>query len=334
MALSIEKIIPYLKHTLGETSINIGKEVQKTHVGKVRDTYMYGKKRVLVTTDRQSAFDLNLAEVPFKGQVLNKCAYFWFKKTKHIISNHTLSLVDPNILVAKEASVFPVEFVVRAYMTGTTDTSIWVNYNSGVRNFCGHILPDGIENNTLLPEVIVTPTTKPEKGHDESISREEIIDRGLMTAEDFDYVSKKALEIFTLGQEHCKKNGLILVDTKYEFGTIFDENGDKKIIIVDEIHTPDSSRFWDLESYSSLVKSGKSPKSFDKDVLRKWYSDRCDPYGKQTLPKAPKELIAKLSRTYQQAYEKITGEEFIPETSLSPNTRMEENLKKYIKLDS
>jgi phosphoribosylaminoimidazole-succinocarboxamide synthase len=320
--LTPNEILPYINVALSKTNISLGKKV---HEGKVRDTYIIEGKRVLVTTDRQSAFDLNLASVPFKGQVLNRAAEFWFKKTEKIIPNHVIAVPDANCLIAEELEIFPVEFVVRAYMTGSTETSIWVNYQNGVRNFCGHDLPEGIEKNHPLPQVIVTPTTKPETGHDESISREEIISRGLMTAEDFDFVAEKALEIFKLGKEHCAKNELILVDTKYEFG----KNKKGEIILADEVHTPDSSRFWDAKSYEERTSKGEEPKSFDKDVLRRWFSDRCDPYNDKVLPEAPKELIAKLSSTYMEAYEKITGEKFLPEISEDANVRMEENLRKY-----
>ncbi len=312
----------YTHQVLGETALQIGKRV---HRGKVRDTYMIHGKRVLVATDRQSAFDRMLAEIPFKGQVLNQCAAFWFEKTAHIIPNHGIAVPDPNVLVARSAKVFPIEFVVRDYLAGTTETSILVNYQNGVRNFCGHVLPEGLKANEKLPETIVTPTTKPEVGHDESISRTEIIERGIMTAEDFDYVEKKALEVFTFAKEHCAKMGLILADTKYEFGKLEDGT----IIILDEINTPDSSRFWDAESYDECIKNGHAPKSFDKDVLRRWYSDRCDPYADKELPEAPQELIAQMSHAYQRAYEMITGEEFIPVISENISERIDRNLQKY-----
>lgn len=324
MSFTQEEILPYCSSALSKTNISIG---EKIHEGKVRDTYIIDEKRVLVTTDRQSAFDIILASVPFKGQVLNRIAKFWFDKTKHIVKNHCIALPDENCLVAETLEIFPVEFVVRAYMTGTTDTSIWVNYQNGVRNFCGNELPDNLKKSEKLPQIIVTPTTKPteEGSHDESISRKEIISRGLMTAEDFDIVAKKSLELFIFGQGHCSKNGLILVDTKYEFG----KNSNGEIVLADEIHTPDSSRFWITEKYKDSFEKGDDPQSFDKDVLRRWYSERCDPYSDEILPTAPQKLIAEMSFVYQKAYEMITGEEFIPETSADVNKRMTENLKEY-----
>lgn len=296
--------------------------LEKIHTGKVRDTYIHNGHRVLVTTDRQSAFDRVLALVPYKGQVLNRLAYFWFQKTQHIIPNHALSLPDPNILISKNVKVFPVEFVVRAYITGSTDTSVWMNYKNGMRNFCGHVLPEGMSKNTPLPKVIVTPTTKPEHGHDENISRSEIIERGLMTVEDFDFVEQKALELFTFGQEWCDSKGLILVDTKYEFGKDVEGN----IVLADEIHTPDSSRFWEKESYKQRIQTGKDPKSFDKDVIRNWFLSHSDPYNDTILPQAPESVLQELSKVYQKAYETITGEIFFPESSQTPQKRMEQNI--------
>lgn len=319
MALSVEEIISHFDYTVDKTTIPWG---EKMHVGKVRDTYRIHGKRVLITTDRQSAFDRMLTCVPFKGQVLNRIAAFWFEKTKHIIPNHCIALPDANTLVVQDLDIFPVEFVVRAYMTGSTDTSVWVNYKNGVRNFCGHELPDGLKKDRPLPKIIVTPTTKPEEGHDESISRQQIIDRGLMSQDDFDLVEKKALELFSFGQQWCDSHGLILVDTKYEFG----KDGEGNIVLADEIHTPDSSRFWEKDSYQELIDAGKDPKCFDKDVIRRWYSQQCNPYEDEILPSAPKELVADLSIAYQKAYEVLTGEEFIPDVSLDPNKRISDNL--------
>ena len=321
----VEKIIENIPYALSETNIDLGEKSTKLHRGKVRDTYIINDTRVLVTSDRQSAFDRNISSIPFKGQVLNRVAKFWFDKTSDIIRNHVIALPDSNALVVETAKVFPIEFVVRAYITGSTSTSSWVNYEKGVREFCGHTLPEGLKKNQKLAGVIVTPSTKPEVGHDENISREEIISRGIMTAEDFDFVADKALKIFQRGQEHCAKNGLILVDTKYEFG----KTQDGEIIVVDEIHTPDSSRFWDAASYDESFDKGEDPKSFDKDVLRRWYSDQCDPYAEGDLPAAPNELIGKLSSAYMEAYEKITGEEFLPEVSNDPNARIQKNLEGY-----
>lgn len=307
---------------ISEITLPLG---EKIHSGKVRDTFRINGKRVIVTTDRQSAFDRILANIPYKGQVLNQTAAFWFDFTKDIVPNHMVSMPDPNCIITKDASVFPVEFVIRAYMTGTTDTSIWVNYQKGIRNFCGNPLPEGLQKNHKLPEIIITPTTKPETGHDENISREEIIQRGYMTAEDFDTTASYAKALFARGQEHCAKNGLILVDTKYEFGK--DENGN--IILVDEIHTPDSSRFWDMTSYDEAIAKGEDPKSFDKDVLRRWYAKNSNPYEDEILPEAPAELVEKMTETYIEAYEKITGKRFEQGETDNINERIAKNLQNF-----
>jgi phosphoribosylaminoimidazole-succinocarboxamide synthase len=319
MPISRDVLLEYIPHTLTETNFSIGTKLQ---TGKVRDTYEINGERVIITTDRQSAFDRILAAIPFKGQVLNKLAKFWFDQTKDIINNHVKNMPDANALVVKKATVFPVEIIIRGYITGSTSTSAWVNYEKGVRNFCGNLLPEGLKKNQKFSEPIITPTTKPETGHDENISPAEIVEKGYMTQEEWDYISEKALQVFKRGQEICAKNGLILVDTKYEFG----KTEDGEIILIDEVHTPDSSRFWDSASYAESFEKGEDPKSFDKDVLRRWYSKNSDPYGDAELPVAPKELIGDMAEAYIEAYEKITGTVFEPDFSKDPGRRIEENL--------
>ncbi|MEI7511026.1 MAG: phosphoribosylaminoimidazolesuccinocarboxamide synthase [Candidatus Peregrinibacteria bacterium] len=321
MSISRDLIAEYISHTLTETNLPIG---QKLHTGKVRDTYEINGERVIITTDRQSAFDRVLAAIPFKGQVLNRLAAFWFQNTKDIVKNHLQAIPHPNVLVAQKATVFPVEMVIRGYITGSTNTSAWVNYEKGVRNFCGNTLPEGLQKNEKFPEPIITPTTKPETGHDENIEPEEIIARGYMTREEWEFVSQKTRAIFERGQEICAKNGLILVDTKYEFG----KTEDGKIILIDEVHTPDSSRFWDMESYAERFEKGEEPKSFDKDVLRRWYAKNCDPYATGDLPTAPEELIVDVAEAYMEAYEKITGTEFVPHLSKNPEESILEALQR------
>lgn len=301
---------------------------EKIHSGKVRDTFRINKNRILITTDRQSAFDRILASIPYKGQVLNQTAAFWFDFTKDIVPNHFIAMPDPNVIIAKDATVFSIEFVVRAYMTGTTDTSIWVNYQNGVRNFCGNKLSNGLQKNQKLENIIITPTTKPEIGHDENVSREEIIERSYMSAEDFDKTASYAIALFKRGQEHCAKNGLILVDTKYEFG----KDSEGNIILIDEIHTPDSSRFWDMESYEDSIAKKEDPKSFDKDVLRRWYAKNSNPYEDRILPEAPQELIEKMTEAYISAYEKITGKKFEAIETDDINTRIAKNLQTYFQM--
>jgi len=274
-------------------------------VGKVRDRYDLGDKLALITTDRQSGFDRMLAKVPFKGQVLNLTSAYWFEQTEDIISNHILSIPHPNVSIVKKCTPFPIEFVVRSYMTGSTSTSIWKNYQNGVRNYCGHTLPEGMVKNQKLTENLLTPTTKEEE-HDRPISKADIVGEGWMTKEDFDVCSKAALSVFAKGQEVASKRGLILVDTKFEFGK--DENGD--ILIIDEVLTPDSSRYWLAASYEDRFKEGKEPENIDKEFLRLWFAEKCDPYNDEVLPEAPKELVCELSRRYISLYEMITGKEF------------------------
>jgi phosphoribosylaminoimidazole-succinocarboxamide synthase len=274
--------------------------------GKVRDIYSKGDKIIIITTDRQSAFDRILASIPFKGQVLNQTSAWWFERTRNIIPNFVLDVPDPNVVVGKKCQVFPFEMVVRGYLTGSTDTSAWVNYQKGVRNFCGNPLPEGMVKNQKFEKSIITPTTKFEE-HDRNISAADIINEKMATEKEWEKISQKALALFAFGQNEAKKRGLILVDTKYEFGK--DQNG--QILLIDEIHTPDSSRYWLLETYQQRIKEGKEPDNIDKEFLRLWFKDHCDPYYDEVLPEAPKELVVELSSRYIKLYEMITGEEFV-----------------------
>ena len=273
--------------------------------GKVRDSYTIDDRMVFVTTDRQSAFDRVLASIPFKGQVLNLTSAWWFENTRHIIPNHLISTPDPNVTIGKKCSVFPIEFVVRGYITGTTDTSLWTQYNSGVRNYCGIDFPEGMKKNEKLADNIITPTTKEDR-HDRPISPAEIVEEGWMTREDWDAASKAALDLFTFGQQEAAKRGLILVDTKYEMG----KDADGTITLIDEIHTPDSSRYWLAETYESRLSEGLEPENIDKEFLRLWFRENCDPYNDKVLPEAPVELVKELSLRYIRLYEMITGKEF------------------------
>eukprot|EP00741_Cyanophora_paradoxa_P021761 tig00000241_g21004.t1 len=275
--------------------------------GKVRDTYDLGDKLLLVTTDRQSAFDRVLASIPFKGQVLNQVSAWWFERTKHIVDNHVIDIPDPNVTVARKVQIFPIEFVVRGYITGTTDTSLWTQYKKGVRNYCGHDFPEGMKKNERLARNVVTPTTK-ETAHDRPISAKEIVEEGWMSAADWEEASAKALALFEFGQQTAAKHGLLLVDTKYEFG----KDAAGNVVIADEIHTPDSSRYWIAASYEDRMREGKEPENIDKEFLRLWFAANCDPYKDKVLPDAPKELVMELSRRYIQLYETITGEKFEP----------------------
>ena len=293
--------------------------------GKVRDSYTTGDSMVFITTDRQSAFDRILASIPFKGQVLNLTSAWWFRHTTHIIPNHLISLPDPNVTVGKTCTVFPVEFVVRGYITGTTDTSLWTQYRKGVRTYCGISFPEGLTKNQKLERNVITPTTK-EDVHDRPISPEEIVTEGLMTAEDWAAASQAALDLFAFGQEQAAERGLILVDTKYELG----KDADGRITLIDEIHTPDSSRYWLSESYQERIAAGMEPENIDKEFLRLWFRDNCDPYHDEVLPDAPEELVVELSLRYIRLYEMITGELFqFPgeeERKLPAEVRLERNL--------
>lgn len=284
--------------------------------GKVRDQYDFvgddgegngsAKLVALVTTDRQSAFDRVLAAIPFKGAVLNRTAAWWFENTKHIIPNHVVAVPHPNVTVARRCEPFPVEFVVRGYITGSTDTSLWKNYDAGVRTYCGTKFPDGLLKNQKLDFNVLTPTTKEAAG-DRPISPEDVVKEGLMTQSDWDACAAASLALFAHGQAVAKENGLILVDTKYEFGR--DENG--TIRLIDEIHTPDSSRYWLSTSYAARLAAGNEPENIDKEFLRLWFRDNCEPYDKsKDLPEAPADLVDELSRRYIMLFELITGQPF------------------------
>ena len=254
--------------------------------GKVRDIYDRGDTLILITTDRHSSFDRIIAHVPWKGQVLNQLSNWWFDKTRDIIDNHVLAIPDPNVTVAKKFRMVPVEAVMRGYLTGVTDTSIWTRYSAGRRDFGGLTLPDEMKKNQRLPSAIFDPTTK-EDVHDRALTPSEMIAEGFITAELFERVKEAAHAIFARGQELAARQGLILVDTKYEFG--MDE--DNELVIIDEIHTPDSSRFWQQASYEERLNKGEEPEYFDKEFLRMWFKTHCNPYQDEKLPDAPTALV-------------------------------------------
>lgn len=314
-----ERIKAELNNTLTETTLDRGKK----RAGKVRDQYALGDKIALITTDRQSAFDRVLASIPFKGQVLNLTSAWWFEQTKDIIPNQVINIPDPNITLAKNCEVFPIEFVVRGYITGSTSTSLWTVYNNGDREYCGNILSEGLVKNQKLDSNMLTPTTK-EEHHDRPIAPNDIVREGWMTQTDWEYCSQKALELFEYGQKKAAENGMILVDTKYEMGKA--ENGE--IVLIDEIHTPDSSRYWIAETYNERMGSKNEPQNIDKEFLRLWFVDNCDPYNDEVLPAAPEDLIVELSSRYIYLYETITGQLFpFPETGESVIDRINKNLR-------
>ncbi|MHB1086618.1 MAG: phosphoribosylaminoimidazolesuccinocarboxamide synthase [Minisyncoccota bacterium] len=279
----------------------------KKKTGKVRDIYEQDERLILITTDRHSSFDRIIAHVPHKGQVLNQISAWWFNETKDIVPNQILAVPDPNVTVARKMKMVPVEAVMRGYNTGVTDTSIWTRYSKGQRDFGGVTLPDGMKKNQKLSQPIFDPTTK-EEAHDRAITPEEMISEGFITRELFENVRTTATALFVRGQEIAAKRGLILVDTKYEFGT--DESGN--LVLIDEIHTPDSSRYWQLDTYEERFNKGEEPQYFDKEFLRLWFKENSDPYKDAVLPEAPSELVAELSARYIRMYEQITGQAFEP----------------------
>jgi phosphoribosylaminoimidazole-succinocarboxamide synthase len=296
--------------------------------GKVRDNYdLPDGRRLIVATDRQSAFDRVLAAVPFKGQVLTATARFWFAKTTDICRNHVLAFPDPNVIVARRLRMLPVEVVVRDYLAGTTATSIWPMYRAGRRVLYGIRLPDGLRKNEKLPETIITPTTKGEAGaHDEPVTPQQIVERGLSPATEWEEIRALSLALFSRGRERAAANGLILVDTKYEFG--LDDEG--RITLADEIHTPDSSRYWLAASYGERFARGEDPETLDKDFLRRWIIARCDPYA-EPIPPVPPETLVEFSLRYIALYETVTGERFaVPPAAPPIRERIRENVARYL----
>jgi len=299
-------------------------ELPNPYFGKVRDCYdLPDGTRILISSDRISAFDRILAAIPFKGQVLTQTAKFWFEHTADICPNHVISYPDPNVVIGKRLTILPVEIVVRGYLAGTTGTSILTLYKQGQRAMYGHTLPDGLRDNQALPAPIITPTSKAfDGGHDEPLTAQDIVSQGLLTQAQWDEVSTKALALFARGQAMAAQRGLILVDTKYEFGTDADGN----ILLADEIHTPDSSRYWLASGYPQAFESGTRPPSFDKDVIRAWVAARCDPYT-DPIPEIPAEMIQHTAQVYIDAYQAITGHPFQPDTTGdTPLARIRANL--------
>ena len=292
--------------------------------GKVRDMYLLDNHRVLITTDRQSAFDHVLGTIPLKGQVLNRIAQYWFEQTQDIAPNQIISVPDANVTVARELNILPVEVVVRKYLTGSSDTAIWTHYNNGVRHYCGHTLPDGMVKNQPFGEAIITPTTKDEV-HDELISRDEIIAQGLVPEDTWAQVEEIALALFARGAELAAKQGLILVDTKYEMGL----DADGRITLADEIHTPDSSRFWISDTYAERHARGEEPESLDKEFLRLWLRDKG--ISDDNIPELDDEIRIQVAERYIDLFQRVTGVDFDAELGATPVLqRIEERIAEYI----
>jgi len=289
--------------------------------GKVRDMWDVDDRRVIVTTDRQSAFDVVLGTVPYKGQVLTAMAAWWFRNTQDIVPNHLLSVPDPNVMVVRRARVWPVEMVIRGYITGVTTTALWYAYSRGEREIYGLRFPEGLRKNERLPEPVITPTTKAlEGGHDEKLTREEILTRGIVPADVYEAMEDATRRLFARGQELAAARGFILVDTKYEFGDVAGS-----LTLIDEIHTVDSSRFWRAGTYDERLRAGDEPDTFDKEFLRRWYVDR-GYRGTGQPPPMPDELAQRMSRLYIEAYEGVTGERFRADDE-PPEARVTRNLR-------
>ena len=277
--------------------------------GKVRDNYdLPDGRRILVATDRLSAFDIILASIPHKGRVLTATARYGFAQTADICPNWVESYPDPNAVIGRRLSILPVEIVVRGYLAGTTGTSILTQYKGGARTMYGQTFPDGMRDNAPLPSPAITPTSKAVDGaHDAPLTPADILANGLLTGAQWDEVSALALALFARGQQVAAGRGLILADTKYEFGT----DAEGRIVLADEIHTPDSSRYWKAEGWEARFEAGEKPESFDKDFVRNWVAARVDPY-RDPIPEIPQDLIDATARVYMEAYETITGETFVP----------------------
>jgi phosphoribosylaminoimidazole-succinocarboxamide synthase len=296
-------IASQIPHVLKGTNFtNLGERYE----GKVRDNYMKGGRRILITSDRLSAFDRIIALIPFKGQVLNQLTKFWFEETKDICPNYVEAYPDPNVIVGVDCEPLKVEMVIRGYITGSTTTSLWYNYERGVREMGGNVLPDGLLKNQKLPEPIITPTTKGDKGdHDRNITPEQIVNQGLVTQAEWDQLADYTRKLYTRGVEVAARQGVMLVDTKYEFG----RTPDGQIVLIDEIHTPDSSRYWITETYEARLAAGEEPDNINKEFLRLKLAEQGF-IGDGEVPEVSDELKVQTAEKYIQSYEMITGLSF------------------------
>jgi len=317
------EVLPHLDYVLEGTDFE---HLGEKSSGKVRDVYaqdVQGGRIIIVSTDRFTGFDRQLALVLFKGAVNTQLAQFWFEQTADIIPNHVLAVPDPNVLVAEKMTVLPVEMVVRGFITGVTNTALWKQYEQGRREFDGFTLPDGMHKNERLKQPVITPTTKFE-AHDRPLSREEILG-GMVTRSLWDEMCGAALALYERGQQVAAGRGLIIPDTKYEFGV----NNDGGLRLIDEAHTPDSSRYWQLGTYQERMDNGQEPEYFDKEFLRIWFAERCDPYADEVLPAAPAQLVAELACRYVTIYKQLTGRAFHFDPTEPIGPRIEANLRPY-----
>lgn len=317
--VDVQTILANKDKALLDTSLSF---LGERHQGKVRDFYSYNGQRVTITTDRQSAFDQVLGLIPFKGSVLNELAAWWFHHTRHIIPNHVISTPDPNVLISDDCQAVGVEMIVRGYLSGATKTSIWHSYSQGERIIYGLEFPDGMVKNQRLPQPVITPTTHATAGsHDERLTRQQILADQIVPKDIYEEMERVSLELFKEGQRVASQHGLILVDTKYEFGMV-----DGKLLLIDEIHTPDSSRFWKADTYEERMKAGEEPENFDKEFLRLWYVER-GYSGDGPPPRMTDELIVQVAQRYIELYEILTGYDFEP-YEYPINTRIEAALKR------
>ena len=318
MGIDIGLLREQCQRTLARTQLEgLGRRIE----AKVRDNYIQQERRVIVVSDRVSAFDVIVGTLPFKGQILNQLAAFWFEKTKNVAPNHLIAVPDPAVSVVRELQVLPVEFVYRGYLTGVSNTSIWRAYSEGAREYCGHRLPDGMQKHQPLPEPLLTPTTKAEKGaHDELTSRAELLASGVISESVYDAAADIARRLFQQGQEWASQQGLILVDTKYEMGL----TPEGEIVVIDEIHTPDSSRYWWKHSYEKAISEGRDPDALDKEYVRRWLVEQ-GWRGDGAPPELPDDVRCEASRRYIEAFEAVTGRSFEPSTE-EPEARIRRNL--------
>jgi len=290
--------------------------------GKVRDVYDFDDSLLLIATDRYSAFDRNLALVQHKGELLTGISRWWFEQTSPIVKNHIKSYPDPNVAWVKKYKVLPIEMIVRGYITGVTNTSLWHTYSQGQREYGNFNLPDGLHKNQKLPTPVLTPTTKFEK-YDRPLTPQEAVAEGLVEAGVWEKAKEIALELFKFGKKTAEAKGLILVDTKYEFG-LDDQNN---LVLIDEIHTPDSSRYWHVDNYQQQIDKNEEPDNYDKEYLRLWFKARFDPYNDTTPPTPPVEVLDELRRRYIYVYERLSGQKFTPNDG-DPLLRIKKNVLK------
>lgn len=315
-----QQIADHLDQTLDETHFD---DLGHRYQGKVRDTYRQGDRLILVTTDRISAFDHILKQtIPFKGQVLNQTAAYFFEATEDLVPNHVIEVPDPNVTVAESCTPVPIEFVVRGYLAGHA----WREYDAGKRSLCGQALPDGLRQSEALPEPIVTPTTKAESGHDQDVTPEEAIETTDITAAEFEQLREWSLALFERGTEMAADQGLLLVDTKYEFG----RTQDGEFVLIDEVHTPDSSRYYYQDGYEERLESGAPQEQLSKEFVREWLMDH-DFQGREdeVMPDLPDSFRATVTERYIELYERVTGLDFEPALSENPEDRIHAALASY-----